>query len=681
MTTSQYVIDIAAEMPEGAATADQLDAIAAKLTGGGKAATYFSDAIAKVDGELAAARATQAKVAESVAAASAEYKALAKEAATAAKVATSMSKKGDDPFGLYAADAKRAKDALGPLEEKIKTLKAAERAAAGVVDKHAASLAGIKTLQGHVAKGYEQNAQKLEKLAGALNQVGGPLGRAAAGIVQKRKALSELEGVSGAAQARIIAFAGTASMVTVAVLAVTVAIVAGTVAIAAWAVGLADANREAELSAEAFDTMNPKVGALRGEIDALYMSTGQSVETLQGWAQKLTRAGLSGDRAARAMAALATAETALGKGGADKFAARMMAGGESVDHVADEIDRKLGGVAAKKLQGLGAQAERFKRSIADVFGGLNIEKPLAALGRLVGMFDTATGTGKATKFLFESVFQPLIDKADAAAYVIEAVFLGFQIAALKVYIGLKPVIKALGEVFGFDTQGKGFADTLDMIVWGVDKLARGAIILGIGLGVVVGLFTGVLALMVAIPVALAAAGVAFVDFGIDVVKAIVGGIGEAIEWFKAVPWADLGMSIVDGIVDGLKRKAHAAVDAFKSLADQIMGGGEEELEIHSPSKRSARMADDVADGVVIQTEKNESRVRAAAADTYGALVPADSGNAPANTPAPARAAVSLDGATLNFYGVKDAEHGADMFEDALTRILEGDATSLGAPSP
>jgi hypothetical protein len=40
--------------------------------------------------------------------------------------------------------------------------------------------------------------------------------------------------------------------------------------------------------------------------------------------------------------------------------------------------------------------------------------------------------------------------------------------------------------------------------------------------------------------------------------------------------------------------------------------------------------------------------------------------------------VDLSGATFVFHGVKDAEHGASLFEEALTRIFEGDALAVGA---
>jgi hypothetical protein len=446
MADTKYVIDVAAEMPAGPTTLAQLDEMAVKLMGGGKAASYFADAVEDVNGQLVAAKATHQAAGESLAEATRQYRGL-EQAVTQAQKAVDKAAKTGNVDMLAMSNLAAAQDALAAYVPTLRAAEAAENKAANAVEKHARTLMNVKTLQGHVAKGYEQNAQKAEKLAGALNQVGGPLGRVASGLVMKKKALGELAAVSGQGSARMLMLAGTVAAVGAAVVVTTVAILAGTVALAAWAVGLANANREAGLSADAFDAMHPSLAKVRGEIERIEDATGVSGDALRGYAQKLDAAGVKGSAMARGLRALATAEVALGKGGAAQFTARMQAGGDAVERVSREIDQKLGGIAAKRLMGLDALGARVKRSLGDVFGGLKIEPLLGALGRLVSMFDVATGSGKTMKFLFESVFQPLIDKADAAAYIIEAVFLGMQIAALKVYIGLKPAIKAFGELF------------------------------------------------------------------------------------------------------------------------------------------------------------------------------------------------------------------------------------------
>lgn len=683
MADTQYVIDVAAQMPAGPTTLAQLDAMSVKLLGGGKAASYFADAIEDVNGQLTAAKATHGAASEALAPVVKQYRALEGAVADAQKRLDQAASKGANTRQLlgYEVAVNQAKASLEAYLPTLRAAEAAEAKASASVDKHARTLANVKTLQGHVRQGYEQNAQKAEKLAAALNQVGGPLGRVASGLVMKKKALGELAAVSGQGSARALALAGSAAMLGAAVVVVTAAFVAGTFALAAWAVGLANANREAELSAEAYDAMHPKLAKVRGEIDAIWLATGTSTDALQGWSEKLNRAGVRGANMSRGLRALATAELALGKGGAEKFAARMQAGGDAVSRVSKEIETKLGPIAAKRLLGLDAIGGKLKRNLGEVFGDLDIEPLLRALDRLVGMFGATSTSGKALKFLFESVFQPLIDKADAAAYVVEAVFLGLQIAALKVYLGLRPVLRALGDLFGFDTQGKGFATTLDLIVGGVELLARAAFILGIAAAAVAAPIAGMIALVLGIPAAMTLAVVAMGDFGVKAVKWLVGGAMNVARWFRDYDWAALGTSIVDGIVNGIAGGAARVWDAMKAIGKAAIGGGEEELEIASPSKAGARMGRQTVEGVAQGVEDGEDDVRAAVAEAVRLPAPGTSGASAPSTSSTVAARAALPPMVNNFYGVKDAEHAADMFEEVVTRLLEGDALTLGGAAP
>src|SRR5690606_11444273 len=139
----------------------------------------------------------------------------------------------------------------------------------------------------------------------------------------------------------------------------------------------------------------------------------------------LLDAKVSADELPRALKAAATAEAALGAGGAASFIADMKAGKLSVDEFARTTEQKFGGIVQRKMLGLGAQTDRLKRNFSDLFGSLDIEPVLAGMQILVGLFDENTAAGRAMKFLFEEIFQPLIDQAENAALVIEAFALGF----------------------------------------------------------------------------------------------------------------------------------------------------------------------------------------------------------------------------------------------------------------
>src|SRR5690606_25933143 len=76
-------------------------------------------------------------------------------------------------------------------------------------------------------------------------------------------------------------------------------------------------------------------------------------------------------------------------------------------------------------------------------------------------FDENTAAGATMKFLFDTIFQPIINAATKAIPLVEAFFLGILIGALKIYIGLKPAINTLKDLFGFDDPAT--AETFDMV--------------------------------------------------------------------------------------------------------------------------------------------------------------------------------------------------------------------------
>ncbi len=157
------------------------------------------------------------------------------------------------------------------------------------------------------------------------------------------------------------------------------------------------------------------------------------------------------------------AEEAAAKTGAvpSELAARVLEANAAVDEFAGNAKSKLSGVVAKQMMGIDAQSDRLKKSIGEIFGGLNIDPVLNGMQTLVGLFDRNSAAGRTMKFLFESIFQPLINQAEKAAYVVEAFALGFLIGLTKVYIEIKPLIKTISDLFGFEDTS--LTDTLSMV--------------------------------------------------------------------------------------------------------------------------------------------------------------------------------------------------------------------------
>ena len=298
------------------------------------------------------------------------------------------------------------------------------------------------------------------------------------------------------------------------------------------------------------EALNPGIAALRGEIDATSALTGQSSASIRALAKSLQDAKVSAADMPAALRAAAMAEAALGQGGAQEFIASIREGKTAVSKLAAETQAKLGGVVARQMLGLEAQSNRFRSNIASLFGGLNIDPVLGGMQTLVALFDKTEASGRAIEFLFGKVFQPLIDQAQNAAYVVEAFALGFLIGLTKIYIAAKPVIAAVSELFGFDDTS--LADVLNLAKNAGELFAKAFV-------VAAAILTGVITLFGAITaVAMAFEGAIFaVIAAVATLSAkLLGALGEALtavrSYFASINWSEIGTNIMLGIARGIE---------------------------------------------------------------------------------------------------------------------------------
>ncbi|HEX3853599.1 MAG TPA: hypothetical protein VHW01_21690, partial [Polyangiaceae bacterium] len=384
-----------------------------------------------------------------------------------AKAQEKSAKSGVVPPSIAAA-ATAASAALTAHEAELAKLEQASKAAAADEDKLAAALGNVKKLVAGTAPAMKDaataasvQARETGVLRRAFSELGGPLGSLGHAIEGPIQAFQKLSGVMGSGQAAAVVAAAGAATVAAAIAIATIAAIAATIAIAAWAVGLADASRSAGLTAQAVDVMNPKLAALHSTVAALSTQTGLSAVTLDGIAKSLIAAKVSATDLPEALKAAALAEKALGTGGAQQFVDQLATSKKSVAALAAETQSKLGGVVAKQMLSLSDQTATFHNNISSLFGGLDIDPVLSGLHRLVGLFDENTAAGAAIKFLFSSIFQPLINQADNAATVIEAFALGFLIGLMNVYLAVKPALAAVEKLFGF--KDASLATTLALV--------------------------------------------------------------------------------------------------------------------------------------------------------------------------------------------------------------------------
>ena len=73
--------------------------------------------------------------------------------------------------------------------------------------------------------------------------------------------------------------------------------------------------------------------------------------------------------------------------------------------------------------------------------------------------------------------------------------------------------------------------------------------------------------------------------------------------FAGINWLSLGTNIVNGIVNGIKSGAGKIVNAAKNLAKNAFESAKNFLEIHSPSKKFAWLADMTVEGFVLNMDK------------------------------------------------------------------------------
>lgn len=696
MATAQYAIDVAANMSGGDQTNARLDALTVTLSASGKGADFFSEALTKVSDELTSAKAASVAANDALAEGEAQYATLERAALQASKAEEKAALAGKlDP--TLSRTVHEATAALEAHAQKLRVLERDAEQADAAEKKLGQTFDNLKKLSGHVDKSFAAQAESLGKVQGALGTVGGPVGALGQQLLGPIKGFKELSGTMGSTNAAALLGAAGLAVFAAAVVAVTIAVVAGTIAIAAWAVGLADSARAAGLSREAAEAFDGTLIPLRGTIEALTGETGQSSEKLRGLVKTLNDAKVSAEDMPAALRAAALAETALGQGGSAEFVAQIKAGKVAVSELSADVQNKLGGIVAKQMLGLDAQSAKLKKNIGDIFGGLNIDPVLEGMRILTDLFDKNTAAGQAMKFLFESVFQPLIDQATNAAYVIEAFALGFLIGMTKVYIAVKPAIKAVSEFFGFEDTS--LTDSLDLAKKAGELIVPVFLVFAGVIGAVVAVVGLAVAQVVAIQVALWGLIAAVIAAGVAVVSGIIDAWTAVTTFLSEIDLEETGRNILQGLADGITGAAGSVISAITGAVGDGITAAKNLLGIASPSKVFAEIGDntgaglvqgvegmtgDVQDAFSAMVEPPDVPVSSLAAQDIGgsgtlftgAATPA---GAAAGTQAPAKAAKSVPSSvTINQYGIKDAADAIAQMSEALTLLLEGDAAEAGA---
>lgn len=681
MGDAQFVIDIASSY-SGERTNAELDALTSKLISAGVNADTFQNAIVNLSRAQTAAATASVAANAALVSGNQEYAQLERAADKASRAQEKAARLGVVP-PTVAASVQATTAALSAHTAALAKLERAAKAAAADETALSNAIANTRKLATETAKAGEAAGLtdgKIKKLKGALPALGGVLGSVGGQAAAFAGNFEDLTAAFGSSGGTAIVAAGAMSAVAVAALAVTAAVVAGTIAVASWAIGLADTARNADLTAQALGVLNPRVIKLRAGYADLGAETGFANAQLDEIAKGLIAAHIAAKDLPGALRAAALSEAALGQGGAQEFQAQMLASGKSVSSFSVKVSSQLGGIVAKKLMSVGAQTAQLHDNFAHLFGGLNIDSALTGLQKLVGLFDETTASGSAIKFIFEKIFQPIIDSADMAATAIEAFVLGLEIGSVKAYIAAKPLIKSIGELFG--NSDTSTADTMAKITKAAEYLVP---VILVGVGIFVAFAAAVAALIVlgvAVQVVLYATIAAIVAAGV----AIVSGFMTAWDVVKKFmnnllpSFPTLGTNIMQGLANGIASAAGLPLAAIISAVGGAITGAKHLLGIHSPSKVFAEIGGYTAEGFAQGVDDGAPDAQEAVSQLV--KPPAAGTPAPKASGGSSKGAVDFTGAVFNFTGVKDAEHAADMVTEALTRLLEGDASQAygGAPA-
>lgn len=718
---AQFAIDVAARMSGGEQTTAELDALTARMMGAGRGADFFQQAIKKLSDDLSAASAASESANSALAAGQAEYRALETAALQAAKAAEKAAAKSGDNSDEFLDLAMKALDAESAVNDYASTLRKLEKEAAAATKGEEAlgqQLANVKKLSGHVDRSLAAQAERLEKFGGALGAVGGPLGQLGQNVIQPLQGFSKLSATIGSARAAALLGVVGVVALTAAITALGIAAAVATVKVAAWAVGLADAKRSADLMQEATEALHPELSALKGDFEDLKKETGLSQSDLNSVAKQLLDAGESADSMSRSLHVAALAQRALGTEGSAEYiklvkaaadatkAAELMAektgsvSAEAAKNVADTTaaveefahtaQSKLGGIVARQMLSVEAQSERAKKGFEAMFSGLNIDPALEGMKILVDLLDENSEAAKTVKFLFEEIFQPIIDQAKEAAIVVEAFYLGFLIGATKIAIAVKPVFHAISELFGFDD--KSFTELLSTATKAGEIFAFVMTGLVVAFGLIVGAIVGAAAAIggfitaiVAIPVIVAKATEAIGLFLVEAFK-------SARDFIMSIDFVGIGTSIMQGLANGIMAGGAAVLGAITSAVRGAINAAKGLLGIASPSKVFAELGEFTGEGFTMGIESendNAHEALATMADPNAALAatssplaatpsPTDNGSTGGGEAAASGGQVfDFTNATLVFQGVKDAPSGIAQFREMLVTVIKGEALAVG----
>ncbi len=532
-----------------------------------------------------------------------------------------------------------------------------------------------------------------------------------------QQSASGLASQMGGLQAELAAATGGLSLVVEAAAALAVGFAALVVAGGAFAIKASEA-KNASLSL--WSALGQ--GKITGDevddmLDDMRSKTGLTKDSLGKFAESFLRMGITGKDALEGLTIAAASAEAVIKGGADAFAAlyskvnlaaeagqkltipfkkiqtQLIKTGLNVGDLAKEMgltEKALtdglnkGTIDAKKFgdamqnaitkKGAGPMAtlansaknlgELLNEYLGDLFEdlGSDIAPFMSAVKDLFGILDSkGTSSGKALKEGIQAFFKNVFALAAKVIPMIKHFLLDIIIYALKAYIFLKPIGKAIQEIW---ENNDGMGKLLQ--VWEMIKPALIFVALAVGLVVVA--FVALWAAGMAIVIVVETIALAIGSFVADTAATLVG-------W--ALSAAEAAYNFVAGLVGGITSGAGMVIDAVKGLAKGALGAFTGFFQMGSPSKLMMKQGDHVGTGFAMGIEDTAPDVHGASTSLSGAAL-AGASSAPQAAAAGGKGggiSVIVEAGAIIIEGAGKAAE--DITEEMIALIFERIALGAG----
>ncbi len=322
----------------------------------------------------------------------------------------------------------------------------------------------------------------------------------------------------------------------------------------------------------------------------------------------------------------------------------------------------LGGVVAKQMMSLSAQADKLKENVSKLFSGVAIDTFLAGLKTVTDLFDQNTVTGYVLREVFTAVFTKVAEVAAKVFPYIKVAIQGVVFGMLLVVGAARKIYTALSSAF------EGAGKNIDGISLAF-QIGAGAV--GLVVGSIVGLAAAFVLLGTVAALATAPIWVPFAVAALAIYAAVSAGealIDSVNEISSAVEDIDLAASagkMIDGLVKGIKSKIGDVTSAILDVSGAITGAFNSDQEIRSPGRKAMRGGKYVVQGYAGGMVQNVPMVeRASLKVSNAANIPTGDGGSGGGNGGP----LSL---TVNVYGRDDAQEIGVRVREEVAIILQG----------